>query len=326
MRVAVNWYQSSSILGLAPPPWPVRIRPTFAEPSAMSPVTPLPNTASAVADIAPRNRELGAFLRARRENLDPARIGLPRGGRRRTPGLRREEVAQLANVSASWYTWLEQGRPVNPSAQVLHAIAEALQCSETETRHLLSLAGVAQAPAKGRECTRLSAASQAILDRLEPFPAVIQSARFDILGFNAAYCRLIGIDLATIPEGDRNCIYLAFTRPAWRARLADWDTSMPHLVAAFRAAMADHLDDPAWNADLQRYLSVSAEFRATWQRYEVSNVENQLKRFRRADGSVVALQQMNWWSAPRNGERLLVYVPLEGAGADGLECPPAHAG
>lgn len=285
---------------------------------------PLSNAVSATADLVPRNRELGAFLRARRENLDPARVGLPRSGRRRTPGLRREEVAQLANVSASWYTWLEQGRPVNPSVQVLHAIAGALQCSEAETGHLLSLAGLPQAPAKGRECKCLSAASQAILDQLGPLPAVILSARFDILGFNAAYCALTGIDFAVIPEQDRNSIYLALTHPGWQRCLVDWDTAVPQLVAAFRAAMADHLDDPAWNADLQRYLSVSAEFRDIWQRYEVRGVENQLKRFRRADGSIVTLQQMNWWSAPRNGERLLVFVPH--AGAEGADCSTENAG
>jgi len=282
-----------------------------ASPPAASATAPS-STPSAAAEITPRNRELGAFLRARRENLEPARVGLPRIGRRRTPGLRREEVAQLANVSASWYTWLEQGRPVHPSMQVLYAIAEALQCSEAETRHLLSLAGFPQAGLpKSRVCTRLSAAARAILDRLEPFPAVIQNPRYDILGFNAAYCELVGVDLASVPADERNCIYLAFTNPAWRTHLADWEQVMPQLVASFRAAMADHLDDPVWNADLQRYLAISDEFRETWQRYEVRSVENHRKRFRRADGSFVELQQMNWWSAPRNGERLLVYVPVE---------------
>lgn len=87
-------------------------------------------------------KQLGAFLRARRESLDPQRLGLPRSGRRRTPGLRREEVAMLADVGVTWYTWLEQGREVNPSVAVMQAIAEALQCSELETRHLFVLAGL----------------------------------------------------------------------------------------------------------------------------------------------------------------------------------------
>ncbi len=86
-------------------------------------------------------KQLGAFLRARRESLDPQRLGLPRSGRRRTPGLRREEVAMLADVGVTWYTWLEQGREVNPSAAVMQAVAEALQCSALETRHLFVLAG-----------------------------------------------------------------------------------------------------------------------------------------------------------------------------------------
>jgi len=87
-------------------------------------------------------KQLGAFLRARRESLDPQRLGLPRSGRRRTPGLRREEVALLADVGVTWYTWLEQGRDVNPSSAVMAAVAKALQCTPTEARHLFLLAGL----------------------------------------------------------------------------------------------------------------------------------------------------------------------------------------
>jgi hypothetical protein len=266
-----------------------------------------------------RAKELGAFLRSRRESLDPKRLGLPRYGRQRTPGLRREEVAQLANVGVTWYTWLEQGRPIQASVRVLTAVAEALQCNAAEQRHLFVLAGLGDPGlARTPSCDSLSAVCQTVLDHLDPLPAVVQNARFDILGFNRAFCRLLGVDLAQIPEDDRNCIYLALTHAAWRASLADWDEALPRMVAFFRAAMVGHMDDPAWKRQVERYFAASPEFYRIWQRYEVLGVENYVKRFRHPVLGEISLKQTNWWSAPQNGDRLLVYVPIDAEGEQGL--------
>jgi transcriptional regulator with XRE-family HTH domain len=260
-----------------------------------------------------RALELGAFLRARRESLDPARLGMPRYGRRRTPGLRREEVAHLAEIGTTWYTRLEQGKPIRVSARVLGAVASALQCSGPETRHLFTLAGLEQPAATSHTavCESLSAASQAILDRLDPIPALIQNARFDIVGYNRAFQRLMGIDFATLPPEDRNCLYLAVSHPGWRAALADWETALPHIVALFRAAMAEHMHEPTWESLLERCMAASAEFRELWPRYQVRGVENHVKRFRHADVGILNLQQSNWWSAPKNGDRLVIYAPAD---------------
>lgn len=267
-----------------------------------------------------RSRELGAFLRARRENLDPARLGLPWIGVRRTPGLRREEVAQLAGIGITWYTKLEQGRPVQCSAKVMMAIAEALQCNETEVSHLFTLAGLGKPPASARPvCAQLSAAAKKILDQLDPLPAVIQNARFDIVGFNPAYCRMTNVNVSALPEAERNCFYLAFTHPTWRASLIEWPAVMPRMVALFRAAMAENSQDPYWDVMLRRLLDASAEFRATWQRNEVYGVENHLKRFQNPHVGLLSLHQTNWWSAPKNGDRMLVYVPADPATEDGLK-------
>ena len=129
-----------------------------------------------------RPKDLGAFLRTRREHLDPGRLGLPQLGRRRTPGLRREEVAQLADVSTTWYTWLEQGRDVKPSVRALSAIAEALQCSTAERRHLFELAGQPEPVTPKPACQQITATHQLLLDQLDPMPALVQNARFDIIG------------------------------------------------------------------------------------------------------------------------------------------------
>ncbi len=258
-------------------------------------------------------RALGAFLRARRESLDPARLGLPRAGRRRTPGLRREEVAALADVGVTWYTWLEQGRPVRASARVLTAIAGALQCSEVETGHVLALAGLGDAtPRLPPPCERLTDTGRMLLDQLGPWPAMLQSPRFDILGANAAFERLMGVTLAELPDADRNCVYQAFTNPHWRARLADRDNVLQHMVALLRAAMGEHLGEPAWERLLARYRAASPEFDGLWQqRREVRGVENQRKRFHHPQAGELQLQQVNWWSAPRNGNRLVVYLPAD---------------
>lgn len=260
-------------------------------------------------------KQLGAFLRARRESLDPQRLGLPRSGRRRTPGLRREEVAMLADVGVTWYTWLEQGREVNPSVAVMQAVAEALQCSELETRHLFVLAGLTPLESLNvPQCEGISPGTRRMLDSLLPQPASIQKPNFDIVAWNDAFCRLMGVDFSLIPEDERNCIYLYLTHPGWRSRLANPDV-LGNFVSYFRAAMAEHRGEPAWENKLARFFAASAEFEALWhQRYEVRGVENQIKTFRHPEFGEFQLQQMYWYSAPRNGSRLLVYLAVDEVG------------
>ena len=260
-------------------------------------------------------KQLGAFLRARRESLDPQRLGLPRSGRRRTPGLRREEVAMLADVGVTWYTWLEQGRDVNPSSTVMAAVAKALQCTPTETRHLFVLAGLTPLESLNvPQCEGISPGTRRMLDSLLPQPASIQKPNFDIVAWNDAFCRLMGVDFSLIPEDERNCIYLYLTHPGWRSRLANPDV-MGNFVSYFRAAMAEHRGEPAWENKLARFFAASAEFEALWhQRYEVRGVENQIKTFRHPEFGEFQLQQMYWYSAPRNGSRLLVYLPVDEVG------------
>lgn len=256
---------------------------------------------------------LAAFLRTRRESLDPQRLGLPNTGRRRTPGLRREEVAMLADVGVTWYTWLEQGREMKPSPAVLSAISKALQCSPAETRHLFILAGlpVPDGPLAA-ECRQAGPASQRLLQSLMPNPASLQRPNFDILGYNAAFCRLMGVDLDTVPVGERNCIYQYLTNTQWRSRLSDESTVLPLYVAYFRAGMAEYRGDPRWQELLERFFAVSPRFYQLWQQhYEIRSIENHIKQFNHPKYGHFTLQQMNWFSAPRDGSRLLVFLPQD---------------
>jgi transcriptional regulator with XRE-family HTH domain len=256
-----------------------------------------------------RRRELGAFLRSRRERIRPEQVGLRPMRRRRTPGLRREEVAQLAGVGVTWYTWLEQGRDINPSAQVLDAIARTLQFDAHEHSHLFTLAGTPTTTVVD-ECLALCPTVQPLLDQLEPFPACFVNARLDLLAYNRVYASFFG-DLDAIPSEDRNMLWLSFTDPRWRDVIVDRDESVGRLVAEYRAAMAEHLDEPAWEALVDRLHRASPEFTAVWQRHEVQIAESLTKRAMHPTAGLLSLRYTNLWLGQRLGTRIMAFTPAD---------------
>src|SRR5579875_2262056 len=175
-----------------------------------------------------RRRELGAFLRSRRERLTPADVGLPQSGRRRTPGLRREEVASLAGVGMTWYTWLEQGRDINASGQVLEAIARTLLLDAHERTHLYTLAGVTP-PGVASDGHAITPQVRAAIDRLHPFPAFVSNGRYDLLAYNRAYQALIG-DLDALPVEERNSLWIMFTKRTTARCFVDREQAKPRMV------------------------------------------------------------------------------------------------
>ena len=255
-----------------------------------------------------RHQELGAFLRHRREGLRPETVGLPRSRRRRTPGLRREEVAQLAGVGVTWYTWLEQGREINPSPQVLEAIARTLRFDPHERTHLFALAGVASTPVEEDACARLFPTARTLLHALEPNPAVLMNARWDMLAYNRMHASFFP-ELDDLPVEDRNCLWLAFTDPTWRRVVVDWDESVGRMVGEFRAAMAEHLDDPSWRALVERLHDASPEFRARWQQHEILGPGGTCKRIRHPELGVLDLDYTSLWLDPSRGARIALLTP-----------------
>ncbi len=269
------------------------------------------------ADDAIRRAELAAFLRSRRERITPEQVGLPRGSRRRTPGLRREEVAHLGAVGVTWYTWLEQGRDIHVSPQVLDAVARALLLDRAERSHLFALAGAID-PLPGKECTGVPLALRQILHRLAPFPAVVQNSRFDILAYNSTYGQLMcGLD--ALPEEDRNCMWLAFTHPGWRAVLGDREATVRTMTAKFRASMAEHVAEPAWKALVTRLTEASAEFREIWAQHEVERTTSAVKVFRHPEVGVLQLTGTHLWTGPNPGPKALVYTPVDEVSRERLE-------
>jgi transcriptional regulator with XRE-family HTH domain len=256
-----------------------------------------------------RRQELGTFLRSRRERISPQQVGLISGGRRRTPGLRREELAQMAGVGVTWYTWLEQGRDINVSGQVLEAVCRALLLDPSERAHVMTLAGLDDHEVV-RECAALSPSVQVLLDQLGPFPATVVNARFDHLAYNRAYGRLAD-DLDLIPLEDRNTLWLGFTDPAWRRSMVEWEDSMGRMVAQFRLNMADHVGEPSWKELVRRLSEASPEFVDMWSRRDVRGAENRTKLVLNDHVGLLRVHYSSYWLGPRSGPRLVVYTPLD---------------
>ena len=219
--------------------------------------------------MATKEDSLGSYLRNRRTRLDPATFGLA-VARRRTPGLRREEVAQRANISATWYTWLEQGRGGAPSAAVLDRIAGGLMLTEPEREHLFML-GLGRPPeVRYRPAEGVSPRLQRVLDTMEFSPAIIKTATWDVVGWNKAAAALI-TDYSRLPREERNILRLMFGSSRERAKREDWTSVARFVVGAFRADVARA--GAGAREEAARLVEVlcrlSPEFEALWQDNEV---------------------------------------------------------
>ena len=216
-------------------------------------------------------------MKVRRGRVAPEDVGLPGGGRRRTPGLRREELAQLAGVGVTWYTWLEQGRPINVSGQVLDAVATTLKLTPVEREHLYRLAEATPVRLPRTTDCASEAVFEEIVNALDPLPAVITNTRFDIIRANRAYHDLFH-DWHQLPCIHKNLLWCIITEPAARAQLLNYDTEVPYLVGRLRSAYGEHVGDPDWETDLERLRSICPEFAQLWSRHEVAACTPRLRR------------------------------------------------
>ena len=210
---------------------------------------------------------LGTYLRDRRAKLDPAAFGLPLQ-RRRTPGLRREEVAQRANVSATWYTWLEQGRGGAPSADVLDRIARAMMLTDVEREHLFLL-GLGRPPeVRYHAIDGISPRLQRVLDTLEYSPAFVRTATWDIVAWNRA-ATVVLTDYGTLPEGKRNVLRMMFHDSRVRAAQPNWQDVARYVVASFRADVARAGAARNVQSLVDELCATSPEFAAMWRDNDV---------------------------------------------------------
>ena len=255
-----------------------------------------------------RRNELAAFLRSRRERITPEDVGLPGGHRRRTAGLRREEVAQLAGVGVTWYTWLEQGRPIRASRQVLEAVARTLKLDAVERQHLFRLAEVPDTAAPGDGGPRLPPQIQAILDGLNPMPASVVTERFDILAWNAAYAVLIP-RTAEDPPAERNTLLYCFTRSECCSAIENRADQRAAMVAQLRAAYGHHVGDPAWTGFIRRMEAASPEFAGMWATQDVAQPAYYAKVFRHPLYPRLEMTSTSFAVQTAPGTRMVVYTP-----------------
>ncbi len=264
-----------------------------------------------------RRRELADFLRSRRARLSPEDVGLPNGLRRRTPGLRREEVAQLAGVGVTWYTWLEQGRKISVSRQVLESICRALRLDAAERVHLNTLAGLDVGPAP-LQLDSVPAPVQAMLDELDPCPAYVVNSHYDLLAWNRAESALIG-GLEQLGQCDRNILWLFFTDPAWRTLVVDRERDAAWLVAQFRAAMARHVGEPHWVELVERLQAASGEFSRMWQLHDVASPASKTKTYRHPRVGLLTLNAVSLRLAEAPDCRVMVCIPADAASRAAVE-------
>ncbi|GAA3080524.1 helix-turn-helix transcriptional regulator [Pseudonocardia yunnanensis] len=257
-----------------------------------------------------QRHELGAFLKARRRQLVRTQLGLPPVVGKTASGVRREEISYLSGVSVTWYTWLEQGREIKPSRQVLDALARTLRLSATEHNYILSLAGYsAPQPVPEPDSHAAPAPVQRLLEALGGFPAYAISPDWSISAWNAAYAALYR-DLSSIPTADRNLLWLIFTDPYVREMTPDWDRVSRSHLAQFRAEAGPRLGHPSCARLVKRLMEASEEFRAGWENHDIEGFSSRERLLRHPIVGDLHLEQHRLAPSDHPHVRLLIYTPV----------------
>ena len=256
---------------------------------------------------------LSTFLKDRRKRLDPAAFGF--SGRRRTPGLRREEVAQRANISTTWYTWLEQGRGGAPSPRVLESLADALMLTEAEREHLF-LVGIGRPPKTSPASQDgVTPRLQRFLDALTFIPAIIATPQWDIIAWNDA-ARVALTDYAALSRNERNILRRMFLDPETRAAQEDWESVARFLVATFRAGTVRAGESDRAAELLAELSGKSAEFAAMWADNDVRSTGEGVKRIRHPLAGPIAFEFSSFAVDGRPDLKLVTYNPAEEGDAE----------
>jgi transcriptional regulator with XRE-family HTH domain len=254
---------------------------------------------------------LGTYLKDRRAKLDPAAFGFSLS-RRRTAGLRREEVAQRANVSPTWYTWLEQGRGGSPSADVLDRISRALMLTEVEREHLFLLALGRPPKAHYQPAEGVTPRLQRVLDSFELSPAMVKNSTWDIIAWNRAATAVL-IDYAKLPVEERNVLRLIFCNPRIRNGMTDWEADARFVVAAFRAEVARVGAAENVRALVDDLCRASADFAEMWRGNDVRSYGEGTKHMNHPVAGPIAMEYSAFSVDGRPDLSMVVYNPATAA-------------
>jgi hypothetical protein len=276
---------------------------------AVAPAAASGQARSRAASGRPVRAELGRFLKARRAKVRPEDVGLAPGPRRRTPGLRREEVALLAGVGITWYTWLEQGRQINASAQVLDAVSRTLRLDSAGRWHLYRLAEATPLRSWAGSA-RIPDSVRAVVRSLDPLPAVLINSGFDVIESNDAHEDLFW-DWHSLPCVHKNLLWCCVTEPTARDQFLDHDRELAYLVARLRAAYGRHVGEPEWEEDIRRLADLSSEFASLWARQEVAGPQERMRRFRHPAAGVLTFTSTELEISAVPELRVVVYTPRD---------------
>jgi transcriptional regulator with XRE-family HTH domain len=256
-----------------------------------------------------RRRELADFLRTRREKIKPEQVGISQMSRRRTPGLRREEVAELAGVGTTWYTWLEQARDIQPSSEVLRRLGQALQMTPAEIRHLFALAGKTAPSDTETYAETVPESLDRIVKQALTVPAIILGRRWDVLDYNHQMLELIPYLAESAPE-KRNWLDLVLCAPHIREILNDWEPNARRVIAEFRSSLSDSLEDP-WVLEVVNRLKIeSAEFNQWWREHDVRDKSVALLDVNSPNGRLVLERSI--LRTPENPRlRVVLFTPVQ---------------
>lgn len=258
-----------------------------------------------------RYKELADFLKTRRAKILPSQVGLSTGTRRRTPGLRREEVAQLAGIGLTWYTWLEQGRPIHVSTQVIESLSKVLLLDKQERIHLYLLANQPlPADIPGYQGT-VSPILQHVLDSLIHCPSLVIDQRWNVIAWNKEACLIFG-DFNEMNVGERNIVWAMFTDNKYKQLFVDWNLHAKVMLGRFRSTCGQYIED-SWLAQFIDDLKMqSTEFNLWWSLHEIKSNCQIYKQLNHPIAGILDFEINNFDVSDNSGLKLIVHVPLSG--------------
>lgn len=258
-----------------------------------------------------RYRELADFLKTRRAKILPSQVGLSSAARRRTPGLRREEVAQLAGIGITWYTWLEQGRAIHVSTQVVESLSKVLLLDKQERIHLHLLANQPPPADIPEYPGTASPILQHVLDSLTLCPSMVTDQRWNVTAWNDAACLIFG-DFGEMNSRERNVVWAMFTDDKYKQMFVDWKEHAKGLVGRFRSTCGQYIED-SWLARFIEDLKMqSEEFRLWWPLHEIESNSEKYKQLKHPDAGTLDFEVSNFDVSDNSGLKLIVHTPLPG--------------
>jgi transcriptional regulator with XRE-family HTH domain len=258
-----------------------------------------------------RYKELGNFLKTRRAKISPLEVGFSKGARRRTPGLRREEVAFLAGIGLTWYTWLEQGRSIKVSPEILESLARVLMLDKQERIHFYTLAR--QVPPTDIYSYQGTATPmlQHVLDNLILSPSFIMDSRWNIILWNKAANVVFG-DFNQINVHERNMVYMMFNNADYKKLFIDWKFHAQGMLARFRSTTVEYVDDPWFTKFIEDMKEKSDEFNLWWSKHNVQRNSEFYKKLNHPIGGTMVFEFCSFDVSDNSNLKLIINTPLSG--------------